>query len=132
MPLAIPKEKKTLAKLLWFVFLSSVGMLAAVLFVAKIPAQPAPPTVILVLQVLAGLEVVTSILLRRFLMNERFLISPDRWVQAHIIPYVINESVAIFGFVAALLSGEPNMALPFFAASIALTLAMYPKEPRFS
>src|SRR5688572_4621756 len=129
MPVAIPQQKLMMAKMLWFVFLSSVGMLAAVLFLAELPAQPAPPTVITVLQILAGVEVLTSILLRRFLMDEKFVRSPERWLQAHIIPYVINESVAIFGFVAALLAGEPRMALPFFAASLALTLGMYPKTP---
>ena len=57
-------------------------------------------------------------------------------LQGLVAPWVaclaLNESIAIFGLVLALLRGEPAHGLPFAAAALGLNLAMFPRPALFA
>lgn len=47
----------------------------------------------------------------------------------YIMVYVLTESVALFGLVAGLLSGDAYQAVPFFAVAFVLFALCYPQLP---
>ena len=51
----------------------------------------------------------------------------NRLLLPHVVPWGINESVVLLGFVLAFLSKDPGDSIPFSATGIIIHLYMYPR-----
>jgi hypothetical protein len=143
----------SVARWLWWMFLGSVFIYPAVVYV--IPVQPpAMPVGALVtaLYAVAAILVVSGVLIRsRFAAPDtvrkyatmplaRMGVSPEseegrrlasrfgaEWLlRVDIISWALAEAISILGLVAALISARPTTMLPFSVASLVLMLRMRP------
>ena len=91
---------------------------------------------------------IISLLIYRFTLSEKslrkkFLVTQDeepgkrleelsnRLLLPHVVPWGINESVVLLGFVLSFLSKNPADAIPFSVIGIVLHIYMYPKVEQF-
>ena len=59
--------------------------------------------------------------------EQKLLALLDWSIVPNIICWTINETIAVFGFVLAMLNGTPNSVLPFACVALLLNFAMFPK-----
>lgn len=141
---SVAKNQSAL-KIVWFALLLAMFAYTAVVFVFR---SPNPPdigenvrTAFLIGGALLG---VISLLIYRFTLSEKslrkkFLATEgqepqkrleelsNRLLLPHVVPWGINESVVLLGFVLSFLSKNPADTIPFSVIGAVLHIYMYPR-----
>ncbi len=135
-------------RILFGAFAASVLVFAVVVNVAKGPVDGSDPVLPLVLGVAALGEVVMLFVMRHMMMGTVALRMPEdrrvgqtvdgealgaavrkasgRYFTGSIVGFAISESVALLGFVAAFVGGEPIAYLPYAGAALLLLAVQFP------
>ena len=141
---SIAKNQSAL-KIVWFALLLAMFAYTAVVFVFKSPEAPDVGENVRAAFLLGGAALgVISLLIYRFTLSDKslrkkFLATQseepqkrleelsNRLLLPHVVPWGINESVVLLGFVLAFLSKNPKDAIPFSVIGIVLHVYMYPR-----
>ena len=132
-------------KIVWLALLLAMFAYTAVVFIFKSPQAPDVGENVRAAFLLGGVALgIISFLIYRFKLSEkslrRKLIAAqekrpeksleeflNRLLLPHVVPWGINESVVLLGFVLAFLSKDPGDSLPFSVTGIILHIYMYPR-----
>ena len=141
---SVAKNQSAL-KIVWFALLLAMFAYTALVFVFRSPEAPGVTENVKAAFVLGGTALgVISFLIYRFTLSEKslrkkFLATQgeqeerrleefsNRLLLPHVVPWGINESVVLLGFVLAFLSRNPADAIPFSVIGTVLHLYMYPR-----
>jgi F0F1-type ATP synthase membrane subunit c/vacuolar-type H+-ATPase subunit K len=140
------------ARIIWAALVASQFLFIGLLFAGVLRPPPEPPDPQM-LYLLAGLSIVVAVVSFALPMylggqiaqqviaqlrhegepsNKRII---ERAFQAGFSPFIISialsESISIYGLVLGALGFSRMVALPFFAAGIALTLVRFPTQGTF-
>lgn len=121
--------------ILWVALTSSIIFYAFLAGIVAAPTEEIPigemsPNVglgriLTAVSVIAG--VLALIVFYKFRRNAK---NYGQLLTTTIIAYALSESVALSGFILAILQRQPELAYPFCGAAVALNLAMYPGLPK--
>ena len=141
---SVAKNQSAL-KIVWFALLLAMFAYTAVVFVFSSSEAPDVGENVEAAFLLGGAALgVISLLIYRLALSEKslrkkFLATegqkPEKRVEEfsnrlllpHVIPWGINESVVLLGFVLSFLSKNPMDAIPFSVIGIVLHIYMYPR-----
>ncbi len=127
-PTQTPEQLRRTALIMWLVFLSTVGMFAFLLKqgLASGGLPPAPDMGLA--PIFTGLAVMMGV--GSLILRKVFPV-PDtqKWFVRNVICWVMNESISLLGFVLGQQQHDFNVAIPYFATTVAFTLFMFPKLP---
>ena len=141
---SVAKNQSAL-KIVWSALLVAMFAYTAVVFVFKSPEPPGVAENVKAAFLLGGAALgVISLLIYRFTLSEKslrkkFLATEgqepekrleefsNRLLLPHVVPWGINESVVLLGFVLAFLSKDPADAIPFSVIGTVLHIYMYPR-----
>lgn len=144
---SVAKNQSAL-KIVWFALLLAMFAYTAVVFVFSSPEAPGVGENVEAAFLLGGAALgLISLLIYRFALSEKslrkkFLATegeePEKRIEEfsnrlllpHVVPWGINESVVLLGFVLSFLSKNPMDAIPFSAIGIVLHVYMYPGVKR--
>ena len=145
---SVAKNQSAL-KIVWFALLLAMFAYTAVVFIFKSPEAPDVGENVRAAFFLGGAALgIISLLIYRFTLSEKslrkkFLATEgqkpekrleefsNRLLLPHVVPWGINESVVLLGFVLAFLSKNPADAIPFSVIGIILHIYMYPRVEQF-
>lgn len=141
---SVAKNQSAL-KIVWFALLLAMFAYTAVVFLFSSPEAPGVAENVKAAFLIGGAALgVISLLIYRFTLSEKslrkkFLATEgqelekrleefsNRLLLPHVVPWGINESVVLLGFVLSFLSKNPADAIPFSVIGIILHLYMYPR-----
>ena len=141
---SVAKNQSAL-KIVWFALLLAMFAYTAVVFVFRSPEPPGVAENVRAAFLLGGATLgVISLLIYRFTLSEKslrkkFLATEgqepqkrleelsNRLLLPHVVPWGINESVVLLGFVLAFLSKNPADTAPFSVIGTILHIYMYPR-----
>ncbi len=141
---SVAKNQSAL-KIVWLALLLAMFAYTAVVFVFKSPEPPSVAENVKAAFLIGGVALgAISLLIYRFTLSEKslrkkFLATEgqkpekrleefsNRLLLPHVVPWGINESVVLLGFVLAFLSKNPEDAIPFSVVGIILHIYMYPR-----
>lgn len=141
---SVAKNQSAL-KIVWSALLVAMFAYTAVVFVFKSPEPPGVAENVKAAFLLGGAALgIVSLLIYRFTLSEKslrkkFLATEgqepekrleelsNRLLLPHVVPWGINESVVLLGFVLAFLSKDPADAIPFSVIGTVLHIYMYPR-----
>lgn len=141
---SVAKNQSAL-KIVWFALLLAMFAYTAVVFVFSSPEAPGVRENVKTAFLLGGAALgIISLLIYRFSLSDRslrkkFLATEgqeqekrleelsNRLLLPHVVPWGINESVVLLGFVLAFLSKDPMDAIPFSVIGTVLHIYMYPR-----
>ena len=141
---SVAKNQSAL-KIVWSALLVAMFAYTAVVFVFKSPDPPGVAENVKAAFLLGGAALgIISLLIYRFTLSEKslrkkFLATEgqepekrleelsNRLLLPHVVPWGINESVVLLGFVLAFLSKDPADAIPFSVIGTVLHIYMYPR-----
>ena len=143
-PPSIAKNQSAL-KIVWVALLLAMFAYTAVVFVFSSPEAPGVRENVKAAFLLGGAALgVISLLIYRFSLSDKslrkkFLATEgqeqgkrleefsNRLLLPHVVPWGINESVVLLGFVLSFLSKNPMDAIPFSVIGTVLHIYMYPR-----
>ena len=141
---SVAKNQSAL-KIVWSALLLAMFAYTAVVFVFRSPEAPDVGENVRAAFLLGGAALgAISLLIYRFALSEKslrrkFLSTQgqepgkrldelsNRLLLPHVVPWGINESVVLLGFVLSFLSKDPADAIPFSVIGIILHIYMYPR-----
>ena len=141
---SVAKNQSAL-KIVWFALLLAMFAYTAVVFVFSSPEPPGVAENVKAAFLIGGAALgVISLLIYRFTLSDRSLRKKllategqdlekrleefsNRLLLPHVVPWGINESVVLLGFVLSFLSKDPADAIPFSVIGIILHIYMYPR-----
>ena len=141
---SVAKNQSAL-KIVWLALLLAMFAYTAVVFIFKSPEAPDVGENVRAAFFLGGAALgIISLLIYRFTLSEKslrkkFLATEgqepgkrleelsNRLLLPHVVPWGVNESVVLLGFVLAFLSKNPEDAIPFSVIGIILHIYMYPR-----
>lgn len=141
---SVAKNQSAL-KIVWSALLLAMFAYTAVVFVFKSPEAPDVRENVKAAFLLGGAALgVISLLIYRFTLSEKSLRKKflstqgqepakrleelsNRLLLPHVVPWGINETVVLLGFVLAFLSKNPQDMIPFSVIGIILHIYMYPR-----
>ena len=141
---SVAKNQSAL-KIVWFALLLAMFAYTGVVFIFGSPEPPGVAENVKAAFLIGGAALgVISLLIYRFTLSEKslrkkFLATEgqepekrleefsNRLLLPHVVPWGINESVVLLGFVLAFLSKNPEDAIPFSVIGIILHIYMYPR-----
>jgi len=145
---SVPPNLMTM-RIIFLSMLVTPVIFGLVLFITPLEAQPGQEQLAGLMPVLALGSVFMMPVLRKVLMGDIALTSPDippgrmevdpsetaaviktalaRYQTGSIVGFAVAESVGIYGFVAAFMTGNAGYALPFLAGSMALIAVQFPR-----
>ena len=138
-------KNQSALKIVWFALLLAMFAYTGVVFIFGSPEPPDLGENVKAVFLLGGAALgIISLLIYRFFLSDKslrkkFLATQgqepekrleelsNRLLLPHVVPWGINESVVLLGFVLSFLSKSPADAIPFSAIGIILHIYMYPK-----
>lgn len=141
---SVAKNQSAL-KIVWFALLLAMFAYTAVVFVFSSPEPPGVRENVKTAFLLGGAALgIISLLIYRLTLSEKslrkkFLATEgqeqekrleelsNRLLLPHVVPWGINETVVLLGFVLAFLSKNPMDAIPFSVIGTILHIYMYPR-----
>lgn len=141
---SVAKNQSAL-KIVWFALLLAMFAYTAVVFVFSSPEAPDVRENVKTAFLLGGAALgIISLLIYRFSLSDKslrkkFLATEgqeqekrleelsNRLLLPHVVPWGINESVVLLGFVLSFLSKNPMDAIPFSVIGTVLHIYMYPR-----
>ena len=138
-------KNQSALKIVWFALLLAMFAYTGVVFIFGSPEPPDLGENVKAVFLLGGAALgIISLLIYRFTLSDKslrkkFLATQgqepekrleelsNRLLLPHVVPWGINESVVLLGFVLSFLSKNPADAIPFSAIGIILHIYMYPK-----
>ena len=141
---SVAKNQSAL-KIVWFALLLAMFAYTAVVFVFSSPEAPGVRENVKTAFLLGGAVLgIISLLIYRFSLSDKslrkkFLATEgqeqekrleelsNRLLLPHVVPWGINESVVLLGFVLSFLSKNPMDAIPFSVIGTVLHIYMYPR-----
>lgn len=141
---SVAKNQSAL-KIVWFALLLAMFAYTAVVFLFSSPEAPGVAENVKAAFLIGGAALgVISLLIYRFTLSEKslrkkFLATegqePEKRIEEfsnrlllpHVVPWGINESVVLLGFVLSFLSKNPADAISFSVIGIILHIYMYPR-----
>lgn len=141
---SVAKNQSAL-KIVWFALLLAMFAYTAVVFVFSSPEAPGVRENVKTAFLLGGAALgIISLLIYRFSLSDKslrkkFLATEgqeqekrleelsNRLLLPHVVPWGINESVVLLGFVLSFLSKNPMDAIPFSVIGTVLHIYMYPR-----
>lgn len=138
-------KNQSALKIVWFALLLAMFAYTAVVFVFGSPEPPGVAENVRAAFLIGGAALgVISLLIYRFTLSEeslrrKFLTTQgqepekrleelsNRLLLPHVVPWGINESVVLLGFVLAFLSKNPADTVPFSVVGTVLHIYMYPR-----
>ncbi len=144
---SVAKNQSAL-KIVWLALLLAMFAYTAVVFVFRSPEAPDVAENVKAAFLIGGAALgIISLLIYRFTLSDKslrrkFLTTrgqkpekrleefSNRLLLPHVVPWGINESVVLLGFVLAFLSKNPADATPFSVIGIILHIYMYPRVER--
>ncbi|MXZ12839.1 MAG: hypothetical protein F4Y78_02320 [Candidatus Dadabacteria bacterium] len=141
---SVAKNQSAL-KIVWFALLLAMFAYTAVVFVFSSPEAPGVRENVKTAFLLGGAALgIISLLIYRFSLSDKslrkkFLATEgqeqekrleelsNRLLLPHVVPWGINESVVLLGFVLSFLSKDPMDAIPFSVIGTVLHIYMYPR-----
>ena len=141
---SVAKNQSAL-KIVWFALLLAMFAYTAVVFVFSSPEAPGVRENVKTAFLLGGAVLgIISLLIYRFSLSDKslrkkFLATEgqeqekrleelsNRLLLPHVVPWGINESVVLLGFVLSFLSKNPMDAIPFSVIGTVLQIYMYPR-----
>ncbi len=141
---SVAKNQSAL-KIVWFALLLAMFAYTAVVFVFSSPEAPGVAENVKTAFFLGGAALgIISLLIYRFTLSDKslrkkFLATEgqeqekrleelsNRLLLPHVVPWGINESVVLLGFVLSFLSKNPMDAIPFSVIGTVLHIYMYPR-----
>ena len=141
---SVAKNQSAL-KIVWFALLLAMFAYTAVVFVFSSPEPPGVAENVKAAFLIGGAALgIISLLIYRFSLSDKslrkkFLATEgqeqekrleelsNRLLLPHVVPWGINESVVLLGFVLSFLSKDPADAMPFSVIGIILHIYMYPR-----
>ncbi len=138
-------KNQSALKIVWFALLLAMFAYTGVVFIFGSPEPPDLGENVKAVFLLGGAALgIISLLIYRFFLSDKslrkkFLATQgqepekrleelsNRLLLPHVVPWGINESVVLLGFVLSFLSKNPADAIPFSAIGIILHIYMYPK-----
>ena len=141
---SVAKNQSAL-KIVWFALLLAMFAYTAVVFLFSSPEAPGVRENVKSAFLLGGAVLgIISLLIYRFSLSDKslrkkFLATEgqeqekrleelsNRLLLPHVVPWGINESVVLLGFVLSFLSKDPMDAIPFSVIGTVLHIYMYPR-----
>ena len=141
---SVAKNQSAL-KIVWFALLLAMFAYTAVVFLFSSPEAPGVRENVKNAFLLGGAALgIVSLLIYRFSLSDKslrkkFLATEgeeqekrleelsNRLLLPHVVPWGINESVVLLGFVLSFLSKNPMDAIPFSVIGTLLHIYMYPR-----
>ncbi|MXW22304.1 MAG: hypothetical protein F4X55_01435 [Candidatus Dadabacteria bacterium] len=141
---SVAKNQSAL-KIVWFALLLAMFAYTAVVFLFSSPEAPGVRENVKNAFLLGGAALgIVSLLIYRFSLSDKslrkkFLATEgqeqekrleelsNRLLLPHVVPWGINESVVLLGFVLSFLSKNPMDAIPFSVIGTVLHIYMYPR-----
>lgn len=141
---SVAKNQSAL-KIVWFALLLAMFAYTAVVFIFGSPEAPDVGENVRAAFLLGGATLgIISLLIYRFSLSDKSLRKKllategqepgkrleelsNRLLLPHVVPWGINESVVVLGFVLSFLSKNPMDAIPFSIIGIILHIYMYPR-----
>ncbi len=141
---SVAKNQSAL-KIVWSALLLAMFAYTAVVFVFRSPEAPDMGENIKAAFFMGGAALgIISLLIYRFTLSEKSLRGKflstqgqepgkrledlsNRLLLPHVVPWGINETVVLLGFVLAFLSKNPQDMIPFSVIGIILHIYMYPR-----
>ena len=141
---SVAKNQSAL-KIVWFALLLAMFAYTAVVFVFSSPEAPGVRENVKTAFLLGGAALgIISLLIYRFSLSDKSLrkkfLATDgqeqekrleefsnRLLLPHVVPWGINESVVLLGFVLSFLSKNPMDAIPFSVIGTVVHIYMYPR-----
>ena len=141
---SVAKNQSAL-KIVWFALLLAMFAYTAVVFVFSSPEAPGVRENVKTAFLLGGAALgIISLIIYRFSLSDkslrkkflategqeqekRFEEFSNRLLLPHVVPWGINESVVLLGFVLSFLSKNPMDAIPFSVIGTVLHIYMYPR-----
>ena len=138
-------KNQSALKIVWFALLLAMFAYTGVVFIFGSPEPPGVAENVRAAFLLGGAALgIISLLIYRFTLSDKslrkkFLATEgqepekrleefsNRLLLPHVVPWGINESVVLLGFVLSFLSKNPADAIPFSVIGIILHIYMYPK-----
>ena len=145
---SVAKNQSAL-KIVWFALLLAMFAYTGVVFIFGSPEPPGVRENIRAAFLLGGAALgIISLLIYRFSLSDKSLRKKllatqdqepekrledlsNRLLLPHVVPWGINESVVLLGFVLSFISKNPTDAIPFSVIGIVLHLYMYPRVEQF-
>ena len=145
---SVAKNQSAL-KIVWFALLLAMFAYTGVVFIFGSPEPPGVGENIRAAFLLGGAALgIISLLIYKFSLSDKslrkkFLATQgqepekrleefsNRLLLPHVVPWGINESVVLLGFVLSFLSKNPADAIPFSVIGIILHIYMYPRVEQF-
>lgn len=130
------EQRLLVMKMIWVAFILTLFVFGGVLQVAKLmapdPGQSAPYEIYaIVVLILAS---TAALLPKKLYQNNKKTLPEQGFLDHAYVPWllgmVLMEQVAIVGFIFCFQTGNPNLYLPFFVASIIGQAIAYPSENR--
>lgn len=141
---SVAKNESAL-KIVWFALLVAMFAYTAVVFLFRSPEPPGVAENVKTAFLLGGVCLgIISLLIYRLTLSQKSLRKKLKAVQEekpeksleefsnrlllpHVVPWGINETVVLLGFVLSFLSKSPEDAVPFSVTGIIIHLYMYPR-----
>ena len=141
---SVAKNQSAL-KIVWSALLLAMFAYTAVVFVFRSPEAPDVGETVKAAFLIGGAALgIISLLIYRFTLSEkslrrkflategrepekRFEELSNRLLLPHVVPWGINETVVLLGFVLVFLSKNPQDTVPFSVIGIVLQVYMYPR-----
>ena len=138
-------KNQSALKIVWFALLLAMFAYTGVVFIFGSPEPPGVAENVKAAFLIGGAALgVISLLIYRFTLSDKslrkkFLATQgeepekrleefsNRLLLPHVVPWGINESVVLLGFVLSFLSKNPADAIPFSVIGIILHIYMYPR-----
>ena len=138
-------KNQSALKIVWFALLLAMFAYTGVVFIFGSPEPPGVAENVKTAFLIGGAALgVISLLIYRFTLSDKslrkkFLATEgqepekrleefsNRLLLPHVVPWGINESVVLLGFVLSFLSKNPADAIPFSVIGIILHIYMYPR-----
>ncbi|MCY3985610.1 MAG: hypothetical protein OXF23_00995 [Candidatus Dadabacteria bacterium] len=138
-------KNQSALKIVWFALLLAMFAYTAVVFVFNSPEAPDVGENVRVAFLLGGAGLgMISFFIYRFTLSEKslrrkFLAEEkkgaeksleefsNRLLLPHVVPWGINETIVLLGFVLAFMSKDPGDSIPFSVTGIILHIYMYPR-----
>ena len=138
-------KNQSALKIVWFALLLAMFAYTGVVFIFGSPEPPGVAENVRAAFLLGGAALgIISLLIYRFALSDKslrkkFLATEgqepekrleefsNRLLLPHVVPWGINESVVLLGFVLSFLSKNPADAIPFSVIGIILHIYMYPR-----
>ncbi len=138
-------KNQSALKIVWFALLLAMFAYTGVVFIFGSPEPPGVAENVRAAFLLGGAALgIISLLIYRFTLSDKslrkkFLATEgqepekrleefsNRLLLPHVVPWGINESVVLLGFVLSFLSKNPADAIPFSVIGIILHIYMYPR-----